>query len=82
MKLVNLTKNEFKKYADNHKQITFHQTEEWANLKKVNGWKPYYIGLKEDEKIKCCLCMEHAGIIKKTVDNKYKSFRKSNRNKS
>ena len=29
---------------------------------------------KEDEKIKCCLCMEHAGIIKKTEDNKYKHY--------
>ena len=52
MKLVNLSKEEFKKWADKHPQITFHQTEEWANLKKVNGWKPYYIGLKEDKKIK------------------------------
>ena len=41
MKLVNLTKEEFKKFADKHEQITFHQTKEWANLKK-------YIFLKKD----------------------------------
>ena len=69
MKLVNLTKNEFKKYADNHEQITFHQTEEWANLKKVNGWKPYYIGLKEDKKIKAAalILAKELPIIKKKM---------------
>ncbi len=51
MKLVNLSKKEFKKFADKHEQITFHQTEEWANLKKVNNWSSYYIGLKDKDKI-------------------------------
>ncbi len=69
MKLVNLTKKEFKKYADSHEQITFHQTEEWANLKKVNGWKPYYIGLKEDKKIKAAalILAKELPIIKKKM---------------
>ena len=51
MKLTTLSKEEFKKFADNHPQITFHQTEQWANLKKVNGWDSYYVGLVEDDKI-------------------------------
>lgn len=51
MKLVNLSKEEFKKFADDHEQITFHQTEEWANLKKKNNWDAYYIGLKDNKKI-------------------------------
>ena len=51
MKLVSLTKKEFKKFADKHPQITFHQTEEWANLKKKNLWDSYYIGLKDNNKI-------------------------------
>ncbi len=51
MKLVTLTKDEFKKFADKHPQITFHQTEEWANLKKENGWDAYYVGLQEEKKI-------------------------------
>ena len=69
MKLVNLTKTEFKKYADNHSQITFHQTEEWANLKKVNGWKAYYIGLKEGKKIKAAalILAKELPIIKKKM---------------
>lgn len=69
MKLVNLTKSDFKKYADNHEQITFHQTEEWANLKKVNGWKPYYIGLKEGKNIKAAalILAKELPIIKKKM---------------
>lgn len=51
MKLTILNEKEFKKFADKHKQITFHQTKEWANLKKVNNWDAYYIGLKDDNKI-------------------------------
>jgi lipid II:glycine glycyltransferase (peptidoglycan interpeptide bridge formation enzyme) len=51
MKLVNLSKKEFKDFADKHPQITFHQTEEWANLKKVNNWESYYIGLEKNKKI-------------------------------
>ncbi len=69
MKLVNLTKSDFKKYADNHDQITFHQTEEWANLKKVNGWKAHYIGLKEEKKIKAAalILAKELPIIKKKI---------------
>ena len=51
MKLTTLTKKEFKKYADKSSQITFHQTEQWANLKKTNGWDAHYVGLKDDDKI-------------------------------
>ena len=51
MKLTELTKEEFKKFADKHEQITFHQTQEWANLKKRNGWDSYYIGLKDNNKV-------------------------------
>ena len=51
MKLTILTKKEFKKYADKSPQITFYQTEEWANLKKTNGWDAHYVGLKDDNKI-------------------------------
>lgn len=52
MKLETLTIKEFKEYADKHPQITFHQTEEWANLKAHNNWKAYYLGLKDKKTIK------------------------------
>ena len=51
MKLTSLSPKEFKSFADSHPQITFHQTEEWANLKKKNGWNAHYIGLQDGKKI-------------------------------
>lgn len=51
MKLVEITKEEFKKYALTHPQITFHQTQEWANLKKKNNWDSYYVAIKDKDKI-------------------------------
>lgn len=48
MKLIKLNKKDFKNFADKHPQITFHQTEEWANLKKVNNWQAHYVGLEND----------------------------------
>ena len=48
MELINLTEKEFKKFADHHDQITFHQTKEWADLKATNGWEAHYVGLKEE----------------------------------
>ena len=69
MKLVNLSKEEFKKWADKHPQITFHQTEEWANLKKTNGWDAYYVGLKDNNKIKAgaLILSKTLPIIKKKM---------------
>ncbi|MBR2827817.1 MAG: peptidoglycan bridge formation glycyltransferase FemA/FemB family protein [Bacilli bacterium] len=67
MKLVNLTTKEFKEFSDKHPQITFHQTEEWANLKKVNGWNSHFIGLNDNNKIKgaALLLSKKIPIIKK-----------------
>lgn len=48
MKLIKLNKKDFKNFADKHPQITFHQTEEWAILKKVNNWQAHYVGLEND----------------------------------
>ena len=51
MKLIKLSKEEFKEFADKHEQITFHQTEEWANLKKENGWEAIYYGDCNDSEV-------------------------------
>ena len=39
MKLETLTIKEFTNWAIKNDEITFHQTKEWADLKKRNGWK-------------------------------------------
>lgn len=69
MKLVKLTNKEFKKFADKHEQITFHQTKEWAHLKKKNNWKEHYIGLKDNTKIKAAalLLEKEIPVIKKRI---------------
>lgn len=69
MKLVRITKDEFKKFADKSPQITFHQTIEWANLKKSNNWEPHYIGLKDKEKIVAAtlILSKQLPIIKKKM---------------
>lgn len=51
MKLMEISDKEFEKFAKKHEQVTFHQTKEWGNLKKTNGWKSYFIGLKDKDKI-------------------------------
>lgn len=69
MKLVNLKKEEFKEFADQNSQITFHQTKEWAHLKKKNNWQEYYVGLKDNDTIKAAalLLAKEIPIIKKKI---------------
>ena len=69
MKLVELSSKEFKKFADKHEQITFHQTIEWANLKEINGWKHYFVGLEVNKKIKAgaLLLAKELPFIKKVM---------------
>ena len=69
MKLVTLSKKEFKKFADKHNQITFHQTEQWADLKAKNGWNAHYVGLKENNKIiaGALLLSKNVPIVKKKM---------------
>ena len=46
MKFSELNEKEFEEFAKKNEEITFHQTKEWAALKKGNGWESYYVGLK------------------------------------
>jgi len=50
MKLEKVTSKDFKKFADKHPQITFHQTKEWADLKSHNNWQSHYLLLKDKNK--------------------------------
>lgn len=51
MEFRELTVKEFEKFALEHEQISFHQSKEWAELKKVNGWDSYYVGVVEGKKV-------------------------------
>lgn len=68
MKLKEINDKEFKKIADKSEQISFHQTKEWANLKKTNGWIHYYVSLEDNKKSKACALL----LAKKVpIINKY-----------
>lgn len=51
MELIKLTEKEFKDFAYNHEQATFHQTIGWGKLKETNGWSYELIGVKEKNKV-------------------------------
>ena len=69
MDLVELNEKDFKKIADKSNQISFHQTKNWADLKKINGWDSHYIGLKDKNKVLCAslLLSKTLPIIKKKM---------------
>lgn len=69
MKLITLTPKQFKDFADNHPQISFHQTKEWGELKEENGWKYHLLGLIDDkEKVKAgCLLLSKMTPIKRNM---------------
>lgn len=68
MKFVELSVNDFEKFALKNEQITFHQTKEWAKLKKSNGWCSYYVGMLKGKKIVAAsLLLAKDTVIKKKM---------------
>lgn len=51
MELVELTPKEFDKFAWKHPQGSFYQISNWGELKKKNGWKSHFLGLKDGKKL-------------------------------
>lgn len=52
MNLVNLEREQFENFVNNHQQTSFYQTYQWGKLKEENGWKMHLIGLIDHDKIK------------------------------
>lgn len=68
MEFVELSCEEFKKVQDNFSKSTYLQTVEWANIKKQNGWIPYYVGLKENNDIiGICLLLSRKVMLNKSI---------------
>ena len=69
MTVKTISEKEFKSFADKHEQITFHQTNEWAKLKKGNGWNSHYLGLYEKKKLKAAalILSKQLPFIKKNM---------------
>lgn len=51
MTFVELTKEEFREYLDNHDLKSFLQTPEMASLKVKDGCDEYYVGVKDNNRI-------------------------------
>lgn len=51
MKFVELSEEEFRKFADKHPNKSFYQTPEIAALRKSSGWGTQYFGIEKDGKI-------------------------------
>ena len=45
MELKEIDVKTFDKFAKNHEQASFSQTSSWADVKEVNGWNSYFLGL-------------------------------------
>ena len=68
MKIVEISVEEFEKFAYKHEQFSFHQTKEWATLKKNNGWSSLYLAYKDNDKILgACLILRKKTPIKKEM---------------
>ncbi|MBQ8992440.1 peptidoglycan bridge formation glycyltransferase FemA/FemB family protein [Candidatus Saccharibacteria bacterium] len=51
MEFTTLTETEFKKFAEKHPQFSFFQTPALAAYREKRGWRKYYVGLKNQNKI-------------------------------
>lgn len=51
MKFSELTVEQFEEFATKHEQVNFHQSKEWANLKGIYNWQPYYVGVFRKDKL-------------------------------
>lgn len=51
MEFKEIDKKTFDKFEKNHEQVNFSQTSAWADVKKVNGWNSYFLGLYEKNKL-------------------------------
>ena len=51
MQFIELTPEEFSKYAAKSPYKSFYQTPEIAKLRESNGWVPYYFGVKNGAKL-------------------------------
>ncbi len=51
MKFIELTIKEFENFSKSHPLTSFHQTKEWGDLKKTNGWESFFVGIKKNNEV-------------------------------
>lgn len=68
MNFVELSEEEFQRFASTHPQSSFYQTINWGKLKEENNWKMHLIGVKEKKKvIAATLLLEKDTPLKKKM---------------
>lgn len=69
MKLKEINKKEFFDFCSTHQTNNFHQTKEWAEYKRLEGWHTYFVGLDHNGQIKAAslLLSKEIPIIKRRV---------------
>ena len=68
MKFVVLKEKEYDKFARSNELISIYQMVKWGELKKTNGWKPHFVGIKDKNKIiAATMLLEKDTPIKKSL---------------
>lgn len=69
MKLREINKKEFSDFCKNNPTNNFFQSKEWAELKRLDGWHTYFLGLDQNGKIRAVtlLLSREIPIIKKRI---------------
>ena len=65
----NVNKDEYNNFVENHKYSHFLKSYEWGEVSKINGWKPFYVGLKDNNKL-----IATALLLKKQMPMGYSYF--------
>lgn len=65
MKFVELDKQEFIEFSQNHPQVLFFQSPYWIEIKEQNGWQGKIVGIKKDGEIIAATIL----LIKKVIGN-------------
>ncbi len=69
MKLKEINKKEFFDFCNTHQTNNFHQSRQWAEYKRLDGWHTYFVGLDQNGKIKAAamLLSKEIPVIKRRV---------------
>ena len=67
MRLKEINKKEFFDFCSKQSTNNFHQSRQWAEYKRLDGWHTYFVGLDQNGKIKAAalLLSKEIPIIKK-----------------
>ncbi len=64
-----IKEKEYTEFVINHKKSHFLQSYEWGQVSKIKGWTPFYVGLKENNKL-----IATALLLKKSLPFHYSYF--------